>query len=188
MHTPADSDGRVGLLADPDLAPAEAGRYLASALPERLAAAFGDMQQPDVTVAYERLPAGTDSQATMLDHAASRRRQWGADVVACITDLPLVDGGRPVAADIDADRGVALISLPAIGGVRLRLLFGMVRANRPWRLATGLSSALIAAFAISAFFLINSSERMLATSLSPLRLAVLTAVSAVSTTPRPSPP
>lgn len=39
---------------------------------------------------------------------------------------------------------------------RLRLLIGMVRDNRPWRLVSGLRGALVGAFAFSAFYLINT--------------------------------
>ena len=39
---------------------------------------------------------------------------------------------------------------------RLRLLIGMVRDNRPWRLVSGLRGALVGAFAFSAFYLLNT--------------------------------
>lgn len=39
---------------------------------------------------------------------------------------------------------------------RLRLLVGMVRNNRPWRLVSGLRGALVGAFAFSAFYLLNA--------------------------------
>lgn len=61
----------------------------------------------------------------------------------------------------------------------LRLLFGMVRANRPWRLIWGMTGPLVGAFAFSAFYLLNSTVWELATTLSPWRL-VLTVVGALA--------
>lgn len=53
----------------------------------------------------------------------------------------------------------------------------MVRANRPWRLITGLSGSLAAALAVDAFAVVTSDIWQLADSLSPLRLSVATVFS-----------
>jgi hypothetical protein len=53
----------------------------------------------------------------------------------------------------------------------------MVRANRPWRLVTGLSGALLAAFAGSAVSLLTPTLWQLAAELSGGRLVLVTAVS-----------
>lgn len=52
---------------------------------------------------------------------------------------------------------------------RLRLVTGMVRTNRPWRLILGMSSALAAAIATSAFGLSSSTIWNLAAALDPVR-------------------
>jgi hypothetical protein len=57
---------------------------------------------------------------------------------------------------------------------RLRLLSGMVAANRPWRLVPSLSSALAAALATSAFGIVTNTIWQLADRLGWLRLAVAT--------------
>jgi hypothetical protein len=62
-----------------------------------------------------------------------------------------------------------------------RLLLGMVAANRPWRLAVGLSRALSAAVGAAAFSLVTSDIWQLADSLGPVRLAGLTVVSVGAT-------
>jgi hypothetical protein len=57
---------------------------------------------------------------------------------------------------------------------RWRLLIGMVRANRPWRLVFGLTGALAAAMAVGAYVLVNSAIWRLALALGPLKLTVAT--------------
>ncbi|MFE1338558.1 hypothetical protein ACFW6K_12855 [Streptomyces sp. NPDC058733] len=56
----------------------------------------------------------------------------------------------------------------------LRVLFGMVRANRPWLLVPGLSKALAAALATGAVATVNSTIWTLAASLSTPRLVIAT--------------
>ena len=56
----------------------------------------------------------------------------------------------------------------------LRLLLGMLRANRPWRLAIRLSRALVAALTAAVFALVTSDIWRLADGLGPTRLALLT--------------
>lgn len=56
---------------------------------------------------------------------------------------------------------------------RLRLLLGMVRDNKPWRLVPELSTALAAGFAAAAFGIFYSSIWMLADALSIRRLLVI---------------
>ncbi len=62
----------------------------------------------------------------------------------------------------------------------LRLLAGMVRANRPWRLIARLSRALVASIAAVVFALVTSDVWRLADALGVLNLAALTVVSLVA--------
>ena len=66
--------------------------------------------------------------------------------------------------------------LPGVRG-QVRLLAGMVRANRPWHLITGLSGSLAAALAAGAFAVVTSDIWQLADSLGPVRLSVATVCS-----------
>src|SRR6185369_12108032 len=57
---------------------------------------------------------------------------------------------------------------------RLRLLTGMVYANRPWRLAAGMSKVIMAAFATGAVSLAYPTIWQLSDTMGPLRLGVVT--------------
>lgn len=69
--------------------------------------------------------------------------------------------------------GVRLVAGVVAGN--LRLLLGMLRANRPWRLAMRLSRALVTALAAAVFALVTSDLWRLSDALGPARLALLTA-------------
>jgi hypothetical protein len=69
----------------------------------------------------------------------------------------------------DVVRYVAPTGLP-----RLQLLTGMVYANRPWRLAAGLSKVLMAAFAAGAVSLVYPTIWQLSDTMGPWRLSVAT--------------
>jgi hypothetical protein len=79
-------------------------------------------------------------------------------------------------ADEDPAHGPTGLAALASGG-RLRLLAGMVRANRPWRLTARLYRALVAALATVAFALVASDMWRISESLSVVRLTALTLLS-----------
>jgi hypothetical protein len=139
------------------------------------------------------------------------------DITVLLTDLPRRDGTDPVEMETSAGRRVAVVSLPALGALRLnrraervivaavaelldqgsparrrrvssrirtrlRLLVGMVRANRPWRLFSGLSRALAAVFGTAALVLLNNVGWQLGDKLGPGRLAGIAALSSLALT------
>jgi hypothetical protein len=197
------------------------------------------------TVSAE-LPVNEDGIVPLAELAAVRRRRQGWDVVVYLTDLPRRTGTQPVVADLSLTHAVALISLPAVGWVRLRrcvrdvvvyllrrlaeerredyqadcsrpgevgrrrllpwfsgdlglmvredlsphpdtdftltlngwhgrarLLFGMVRDNRPWVLVPHLASATAAAGAAAAAGIFYNSIWGMAEALSAWRLALI---------------
>jgi uncharacterized membrane protein len=63
----------------------------------------------------------------------------------------------------------------------VRLLLGMLRANRPWRLAAHLHRSLFGAFAVSAYVLVSPDVWRIAESLEPLRLVLLAAAATIGT-------
>ncbi|WP_036511212.1 hypothetical protein [Nocardia aobensis] len=63
---------------------------------------------------------------------------------------------------------------------RLRLLAGMVYANRPWRLVTGMSKVMMAAFATGAVSLAYGTMWRLSATMGPWRLSAATALASVA--------
>jgi hypothetical protein len=75
------------------------------------------------------------------------------------------------------DEDVDIRVVAAVVRGNARLLAGMVRANRPWRLIVRLSRALAAAVATVVFALVSADVWRLSDALSPWRLSALTVIS-----------
>jgi uncharacterized membrane protein len=219
-----DSSVRVGLIATPTLDDAAAAR-----LAEELGRELG-RRYPNVSweLAYVRDPlVEVPVHLTeMVDAARARMLDEDWDLALYVTDVPVRLAHRPLLTHSSPTHGVALVSLPALGAVRvgrrlrdaaadalgaligdaprakrrlveladevedasqpsvaflarviegnIRLLFGMIRANRPWRLAARLSRALVGALAAATFALISDDVWRIADSLDAPRLAALT--------------
>ncbi|MGY6024864.1 hypothetical protein [Streptomyces spinosirectus] len=230
----------MALLADPD-APTEIAQRMVRILPARLADKWGQGRRFDVEVVSEPFTTGTEDLPTLMRRIMDRGSAESWDIVVALTDLPLHSHGRRLVVDLSHEHGLALLSLPTLGGLRLqtrarraveeavlslagpratgaegppqsppplapfvsrlapihpgpvgeeetadlryvisgprgylRVLLGMVRANRPWRLVPGLSKALAAALATGAVATVNSTIWNLAESLSVARLVIAT--------------
>ncbi|MEU3404987.1 hypothetical protein ABZ766_13725 [Streptomyces sp. NPDC006670] len=230
----------VALLADPD-APTEIAERMARMLPARLADKSDGGRRFEVEVVSEPFTAETEDLGTLMRRIVDRGEAERWDIVVALTDLPLHSHGRKLVVDLSHEHGLALLSLPTLGGWRLqtrarrvveeavlglararaagaegpsqappplapfagrlapirpgpvgeeetadlryvvsgprgylRVLVGMVRANRPWRLVPGLSKALAAALATGAVATVNSTIWSLSESLSVPRLVIAT--------------
>jgi uncharacterized membrane protein len=82
-------------------------------------------------------------------------------------------------AEVREDRTVQFVA--AVGLGNLRLLMGMVRANRPWRLIAGLSRALVGALGLDIFGVASPGVWMLADGAGWPRLVFVGVVSVVVT-------
>lgn len=228
----------VALLADP-YTPTEIAQRMARTLSTRLADKSGQGRRFVVEVVSEPFTSGAEDPPTLMRRIMDRGSTEDWDIVVALTDLPLHAHGRRLAADLNHEHGLALLSLPSLGGLRLqtrvrraveeavlglagppttaaeglprgqpslgpldhrlepvhpgpigeteaddlryvvsgprgylRVLVGMVRANRPWRLVTGLSKALAAALATGAIATLDSTTWSLSEALSTPRLVI----------------
>lgn len=167
----------------------------------------------DIELLSEPFTLGSEDVDIALARLRARANLHEWDLVVGVTELPLRDDdGHYLLAAIDPQRHCAVLSLPALGGFRVRararhavrglvsgmaepaatdeqrlplpglsgrgrVLLGMVLANRPWLLAAGLKSALVAALATGAVATIEPTVWLLAGSLSGWRLGVATLAS-----------
>jgi hypothetical protein len=226
-----DSTIVVGLLADPSL-PADIARDLAQDLPEQLSEQLSGRVCWKVEVTLEAFEVAPSSER-IIDKARQRVHGTKWDIAIAITDVPIQTGNGAIVAQLGCADRVALISLPALGGIGLRrrarkvavtivaelvpglvdldaerppqalsarlarkatprdddidvemlmgrspgvmrLLAGMVRANRPWQLALGLSTALAGAATGSAFGILYSTIWSFADAIGPPRMVAAT--------------
>lgn len=104
----------VGLVADPD-APTEIARRMTDLGPPG-----GEGRDIwEIEVVSEPFTTGSEDVDTAMarlgDHA--RRHDW--DLVVGLTELPLHDDGHYLLVETDPQRRTAVLSLPALGGLRM---------------------------------------------------------------------
>ena len=116
-----------------------------------------------------RLVDGLVGESLELGERGPRRRARVSHRIAALA--------APIRAVEPPDDDVDLRFVAAVVRGNLRLLAGMVRANRPWRLIVRLSRALAAAAAAVVFALVTSDLWVLADALDWLRLLVFTVLS-----------
>ena len=108
-------DRRLGLIADPDM-PEQVSRRLARDLPDMLS---DDELSWAVEVDVDPVTAGRHNTRDILASTRERMEHHNWDHAICLTDLPVRANGRPVVAEADPDRHVAVVSLPALGGTQM---------------------------------------------------------------------
>ena len=119
--------------------------------------------------AVVRLVDGLVGESLELGERGPRRRARVSDRIGSLA--------APIRAVEPPDDDVDLRFVAAVVRGNLRLLAGMVHANRPWRLTVRLSRALAVAGAAVAFAIVTSELWVLANALSWVRLLVLNVLS-----------
>lgn len=105
---------RVGLVADP-AAPTHIAREMSD-----LSSPKGDRRSWDVEVVSEPFTTGSEDVGTALDRLGDEARKHRWDLVVGLTELPLRDDDdRYLLVETDSGRRRAVLSLPALGGLRL---------------------------------------------------------------------
>jgi hypothetical protein len=106
---------QIGLVADP-------------ASPTEIAGRRGDLDPPDgesrdawdVQVLSEPFTTGSEDVGTAVGRLQDQARQNEWDIVIGLTELPLRDrDGRYLLVETDSQRRTAVLSLPALGGIRV---------------------------------------------------------------------
>ncbi|MFD0203662.1 MULTISPECIES: hypothetical protein [Saccharothrix] len=115
----------VGLLADPGLAALLVDR-LGEVLPERLRARVSDHVTWTVDTVQEPFEAMYPDSDALVEKAREHVRDTEWDLVVCVTDQPMRDGPGIVLADLHTADRVAVVSLPALGGLHLGRRLGKV--------------------------------------------------------------
>jgi len=111
-----------------DMRPVHVGLVADPAKPTEIARHFGDPDSPDarkrqdwdIEVVSEPFTLGSEDVDTALSRLGDRadERRW--DVVVGLTELPLRDGdGRYLLIETDPQQRTAVLSLPALAGLRM---------------------------------------------------------------------
>jgi hypothetical protein len=104
---------RVGLVADP-AAPTEIARRMTDLNPPDHGEAW------DIDVVSEPFTTGSEDVDTAVGRLQDHARQRNWDLVVGLTELPLHDDkGRHLLVETDPERRTAVLSLPALGGLRM---------------------------------------------------------------------
>jgi hypothetical protein len=104
---------RVGLVADP-AAPTVIARGMTDLGPLEGSEAW------DISVVSEPFTTGSEDVETAVGRLQDQARQRGWDLVVGLTELPLHDDeGRHLLVETDPERRSAVLSLPALGGLRM---------------------------------------------------------------------
>lgn len=112
-----------------------------------------------------------DAIVRLIGELLAERNDVGRAQVPTFADTPPHLDVQPQRSTV----GVRFVAPAASGTVRV--LGGMIRANRPWRLVLGLLSALTAAVATAAIANLNSTVWRVADAQDAVRLLLLTVVS-----------
>jgi hypothetical protein len=104
---------RVGLVADP-ATPTEIARDMTDLGP------LDGIGVWEIAVVSEPFTTGSEDVETAMGRLQDRARQRSWDLVVGLTELPLHDGeGRHLLVQTDPERQAAVLSLPALGGLRM---------------------------------------------------------------------
>ncbi|WP_180987230.1 hypothetical protein [Arthrobacter sp. AFG20] len=108
---------QVGLVADP-ASPTEIARLLSDLEPP----GGEDRGTWDIEIVSEPFTMGSEDVDTALVRLRDQARQHEWDVVIGLTELPFrdEDDGRYLLAETDPQRRTAVLSLPALGGLRMQ--------------------------------------------------------------------
>ncbi len=104
----------VGLIAAPEFAEKMA-KKLVKKLPESLKKYISDRVDWTVEMSVDPMTGAAETVEEIFTKATTYKEDNNWDYVVCLTDLPIFHERNVVAADINEDKGVILLSIPAFG-------------------------------------------------------------------------
>ncbi|HLR60384.1 MAG TPA: 5,10-methylene-tetrahydrofolate dehydrogenase [Pseudogracilibacillus sp.] len=108
----------VGLIAAPEFAERMAQK-LVKKLPENLANYTSNLINWKVEMTVDPMTGGAETVDKIFTKAATCKEDNNWDYVICLTDLPIFHERNVVVADVNEDKGVILLSIPAFGWTSL---------------------------------------------------------------------
>ena len=108
----------VGLITAPEFSEKMA-RKLVKKLPESLKKYISDQVDWSVEMIVDPMTGAAETVEEIFTKAAAYKEDNNWDYVVCLTDLPVFHERNVVAADINEDKGVILLSIPAYGWTSL---------------------------------------------------------------------
>lgn len=109
----------VGLLADPGLPEAVARSVAANVAHDLNKLSGSEPVEWAMDVSRETMPLTAQNEIPLLEHAPRLRREHDWDYVIYLTDLPRSLDENSIVCEVDIPGRSALISLPALGAVRV---------------------------------------------------------------------
>ena len=107
----------IGLLADPGI-PYETAEAIVDGVAESIHRELAEQWR--IEISRETLPLSPEGTIELSDHAPQLRRRHGWDVIIYLSDLPRYVDDQPMIAEVSAETRTALITVPTLGGARLR--------------------------------------------------------------------
>lgn len=104
----------VGLIAAPGFAEKMSGKIVEK-LPESLTKYTSNLVDWEVELSVDPMTGGAETVDKIFKKAATYKEDNNWDYVICLTDLPIFHERSVVVADVNEDKGVILLSIPAFG-------------------------------------------------------------------------
>ncbi|KGX90766.1 hypothetical protein N781_06680 [Pontibacillus halophilus JSM 076056 = DSM 19796] len=118
----------VGLLPAPEL-PERVVHQLTQTLPNLLGNHVDGDVEWKVECLTDPLTGAAETAREILEETEARKRENDWDYAICLTDLPVTHEGNIVLSDVDRERSISQLSLPAFGFVPMKKRIAEVMVN-----------------------------------------------------------
>ncbi|MCU5745325.1 hypothetical protein N9R04_01140 [Staphylococcus sp. SQ8-PEA] len=109
----------VGIIPSPDM-PSKMVKKVQQQLPAEFSRIIDDEIEWHIDTHIASMVGTAEHMDKTIDIAANMKTQKEWDLAICITDLPSISDNKVVLSDINSDKRVALLSLPALGMLNVK--------------------------------------------------------------------